>query len=169
MPRGSKKPCPGCNKVDPWRPASEVCSECKRALKRAAYLEEQLSKIEADEVMVTYGARAHWNSYIRTRSGKAGRELMGLFFNLAEAVSKPSTAHWTKSEFDLLGPPGSRGATRHVTMPRSVAVAIRNLRLAVVRALELEYEAGKDHGHKLLLRLAEGDISMNEFDQRTSE
>jgi hypothetical protein len=54
-------------------------------------------------------------------------------------------------------------------MAKPLAEAVRDLRNAVVDALDAEYEAGKAAGHNLLLRLADGDLSMNDFDARTRE
>lgn len=52
-------------------------------------------------------------------------------------------------------------------MLRCHASAIRDLRVVVLEALELEYECGKSDGHNLLMRLANGDLSLNELSKET--
>lgn len=54
-------------------------------------------------------------------------------------------------------------------MPRLLAEAIRDLHIGTIDALELEYEEGKKDGHNLLVRLASGDLSPNEFFKKTDQ
>lgn len=163
MRRGSSKPCPGCGEVKSWRPAKEVCTDCKRLLKRAVWLEEQLSKLDDDEVIVAFAERAYWNEYIYSHSG-VGRNLMDIFHRLAKSGSRPSPRG--NAEFNLLGKIESFGGTNAI-MPRPLAEAIAWLRDAVADALKKEYEEGKRDGHRLMMRLANGDLSMNDFDKET--
>lgn len=160
MARGSSKPCPGCGEVDSSRPAKEVCRACKHLLQRAKWLEEELSKLGDDKVVVKFGKLPHWNEYIHTKSD-VGRGLMDIFQRLAEAGSCPSAVH--SSEFRLLGKIDAFSGARYAVMLSPLAEAIRDLRVAVGEALKLEYEQGKKDGHNLLFRLASGDLSGNEF------
>ena len=162
MSRGSKKPCPGCGKIRPDRPAKEVCAHCKRLIERATWLETELSKVGNDEIIVRYGIRYYQNEYIHTHSD-SGRTLMRLFQSIAVSGSRISTS--TDAEFELLGKIDNYGfGGSYAVMSRSLAEAIRDLRIAVVSALKSEYEEGKKDGHNLLVRLASGELSMSDFD-----
>ncbi len=158
---GSKKPCPGCGEVVYGRAAKDVCSDCKSLLRRARWMEEQLSKLNDDEIVVSFGRVSHWNEYMYTQSG-AGRDLMDDFQSVALAGSRPSLT--SKAEFNLLGLIQS-GAADYVVMSRSLAEAVRDLRKNVQDALRQEYAQGKKDGSNLLKRLADGDLAVNEFNK----
>lgn len=161
--RGSQKPCPGCGGTKAYRKSDEVCTDCKSLLKRAQWMDEQLSKLGDDEVIVAIGQRSHWNAYIHSKSGK-GRDLQEIFHRLALSASRPALAY--HAEFELLGKIDN-GGRMYVKMPRPLAEAIKDLRSAIQPALEAEYEAGKADGHNLLMRLANGDLSVNEYMKKT--
>ena len=59
---GSKKPCPGCGRVDPERAANSVCHQCKCDLELSkAYkveLEQRKKKNTSDVERVSHGSRA---------------------------------------------------------------------------------------------------------------
>lgn len=163
--RGSSKPCPGCEKTETSRPAKEVCRHCKNLLKHAAWMEAQMSKLADDEIVVRYGKRANWNEYIYSHSDE-GRKLMDIFQRIAMAGSMPSVMF--SAEFNLLGETEGAGAAQYAKMTRPLAEAIRDLRIAVCEALKAEYQAGKKDGHSFVMRLASGDLSINEFDKKIS-
>lgn len=168
MKRGSKKPCPGCGKIDEWRPADKVCSDCQHLLKNAAKWEKQLSKITKDEAVVSFGEMYHWNQYIYTHINNVDNlssQIMRQFHELCkaaptrEAVNRPH-------EFTLMGKIEQYNAPKYV-MPRRLAEAIKNLYDMLQPMIDKVYEAGKNDGHNLLRRLATGDIAPNEFLQKT--
>lgn len=162
MTRGSSKPCPGCGKVKLGRATKEVCRDCRFLLDRAIWLEEALSKMGDDEIVVAFGDHSHWNEYIYSHSG-AGRNLMDDFQRVARAGSRQATT--LIAEFELLGKVEGGGHS-YAIMLRPLAEAVRDLRVAVSEALEKEYSKGKADGHNLLMRLADGDLSVNDFDKR---
>lgn len=158
---GSKKPCPGCGQVKGGRSASKVCRECEVLLERAGWMEEQLAELDEDEIVVSFGKGAHWNQYIYTRSD-TGRDLVDIFQRIANAGSRPALTY--KAKFNLLGVIDAFGE-KCVVMTEPLAEAIRDLRIAVQDALKLEYEQGKKDGQNLLRQLADGDISINDFNK----
>jgi len=164
MSRGSKKPCPGCKEVEHYRPANEVCSECARLLKEAAWMEERLNKMADDEIVVMYGERYHWNKYIYSRAS-VSRDLMKIFQRLAEAASRPTTKR--SSEVQLLGDIDPF-AQKYVIINKLLAETIIDLRREVQVALELEYKQGKKDGTSLLMGLADGSLSAQDFNDRTN-
>lgn len=169
MTRGSSKPCPGCGKTSSYRKADEVCMSCKALLNSAAKWKQQLVMLEsgADQIVVAIGKQSYWNEYIHDhiRNGKGyGRSLMDIFQRLALASSRPAVE--LEAEYKLLGKIDP-GGTMHITMPRSLAEVIKELHQFIQPMLDEVYSAGKHDGHRLLMRLAEGDLSPNEFLEET--
>lgn len=164
MKRGSSKPCPGCGKIESWRPADEVCRECKQALKKIKDWEEQISKIGNDQIVVSFGLRDYWNQYIHDHvnhdvtDDHIGRNIVSAFHRLALAASTPSLEY--HAEFELLGEAQGK---QYVIMQRSIAEAIRDLFALMQPSIEAIYKSGKLDGHNLLMRLATGDLAPNEF------
>lgn len=64
-------------------------------------MEDQLSRLDDDEVVVSVGERAHWNKYILTHSEGVGRNLMDIFHRVSLAGSRPALAK--DAEYHLLG------------------------------------------------------------------
>lgn len=148
-----------------FRPAKEVCKDCKNLLKRAEWMDAQLSTLEDDEIVIVYGKQAHWNEYISSHSGD-GRKLMDIFQRIALAASASTSTH--TAEFNLLGKTEGMGAVTYAKMARPLAEAIRDLRIAVSEALKLEYEAGKKDGLSFVRGLASGEISTKDFEKESS-
>lgn len=156
---GSKQPCPGCGEVVYGRAVKDVCRKCEILLERAGWMEEQLSKLDGDEIVVSFGKRPHWNEFIYTHSS-TGRNLSDILQRLANAGSRSTLT--CNAEFNLLGKIEYSGG-KYVVMSRDLAEAVRDLRVAVQDALKLEYEQGKKDGQNLLKQLADGDIAVNDF------
>jgi len=159
----STKPCPGCGQIGCYRKSNEVCNDCKLKIKRSEFLEKELTKLTDDEIIVTFGRASHWNKYLHTHSG-AGRNLMDIFQRIAESASRESMIK--KSDYVLLGKIDSF-AEQYSVMPKKLADAIKDLRIDVEKAIEEEYKCGKKDGQNLLHQLASGDLSVNDFNERT--
>ena len=160
----SKKPCPGCKKIKLGRSANDVCDDCAQLLHKAEWMEKELSPSD-NEIVISFAKRSHWNKYLFTKA-KTGQNLMDIFQRIAEAGSQKTTSQST--EFQLLGKiDGWRSSsdTTYRTMSKLLAEAVQDLRIAVEQALELEYKQGKKDGHNMLIRLADGDLSINDFNK----
>lgn len=167
MKNGSSKPCPGCGEIDSRRPADKVCNTCKAKLKRLDELEERLSG-NTDTVIVSF-ASASYNSYIWSKKRGSGNALQNAFYEIAFTAGKELPAY-SKAEYDLLGKRHDVGTHHYhvMEMPRQLAEAIKNTYAMMNKILEGEYEQGKSDGHNLLMRLAQGDLSPNEYLQNTN-
>ena len=166
MKRGTYKPCPGCGENN-YRPTDDVCSTCRRTLDRARDFSDLQKSLPDGIVIVEYAPRAYWNEHIYTNGDmdkRLGSKIMEKFFDLAVACSTPTNNH--NAEFELLGKMSS-GSREWAQMQRAVAVQIRDLYKLIQQALKNQYEAGKQDGHNLLMRLAQGDLSANEWLEKT--
>lgn len=166
MRKGSNRPCPGCGRIVEYRKSDKVCQDCESKLKRVEFLEQQLSKLSQEEIVVAVGQCAHWNAYLYAHSAGYGRKLMDVFQRVADAGSRASMTR--NAEYSLLGKIDSFGE-KYIVMPRALADAVRELRTEVQNAMKAEYEKGKTDGHSVLMRLANGDLSMNDFDESLSK
>lgn len=167
MRQGSNKPCPGCNKVKPCRSAKDVCKDCQFLLAYATEVKERIASLSDDEVVVSFGDVWFANEYIYTRAGDIdyhpGDSLRRLFWYVASFGSYPANVF--NAEFELLGRDDGVSRRAYAVMSRPLAEAVRDLYAAVQVALKAEYEQGKCDGSNLLMSLARGDLSMNDFDE----
>lgn len=163
----TKKPCPGCGKVDRYREADKVCKSCQHLIKRAKDLQEE--EAPRDSVFVRFSAVHHWNEYIYTRGAFASEIIMKAFVRLALAASVPSLNEaWEDGDLYILGKLSSGSADRYL-MNKEIAEAIKDLRFIAQDLIDSVYKKGKEDGHNLLMRLASGDISPNEYLKKTME
>ncbi len=160
---GSQKPCPGCGEIRSNRRTSEVCWQCEKDLAYAKRVRQELAAA-GEAIIVSFGDRDYANGYISTRDRESGNRLRELMFNLAKSVSVPANVFHADME-NLLGKDDGSSMRTYASMNLKTARVINILYGAIQEALKAEYEAGKVDGHNLLMRLASGDLAMNEFDK----
>ncbi len=163
MRKGSQKPCPGCGEIRNYRRASEVCRQCEKDLVYARRVRQELAA-GGETIIVSFGDRSYANEYISTRDRESGPRLQQLMFDLAKSTSAPVDVYHAELEF-LLGKDNGASMRIYASMKSETARVINTLYRAIQEALKAEYEAGKADGHNLLMRLASGDLAMNEFDK----
>ena len=168
MPK-TRKPCPSCKEVT-WyrRDVGDICENCKNDRKRLEYLEGQFAKINGESAQVYYSPAPHWNQYFHTHG--ADDELQRDFYDLAEALITPYSGEDFEGEINLLGK-GSGGSFNNTrgTLRRDAAEAFVRLHQSMQPLLDAVYQAGFRDGNNLLMRLANGDISPNQYLQKTKE
>jgi len=157
--RGSKKPCPGCGEVKQGRQVADVCSDCGNLLGKSKWMEEQLSRVSDNEIVVSFGEQAHWNTGFYTRS-HTGREILSILHHIVKSAAHPTLSQ--NPEFEMLGKIDYCGVS-YGTMSKPLAEGLRDLYWTLNKAFKAEYEVGKKDGHNLLMRLADGDIGADEF------
>lgn len=166
MRRGSGKPCPGCGEVVEWRPADQLCQACKVLLARARAMAAELSR-KPDEVAVTFSSTPHLNKSIRVHGDsfavRTGEQLRKALVTIALQMSRRDFGD-AEVWFDLLGRTEyGYAAGGAYLMPRVMAEAVRDLRGLIATAIEQSYAAGRADGNNLLVRLAQGDLSPNDY------
>lgn len=178
MAFGTYKPCHGCGQGHRYRAVSEVCGDCKAALRagRAVTNEAQAS----DEKGVLFRLTKEWPSfYIPSSDPETGRKLREAFEKLARASLKAvrSKKDPYSQGVEALPPEGDtvRYFSTHDakatlwTGPRRVAAAITELDLAVRKALMLSREIGEEEGSDLLRQIAGGKLSIGELNDLSVE
>ena len=130
----TKKPCPGCGEVKPKRRANEVCNACMFKLSRYDDLEEENKRLRETFDYV----ECH---YVRPYESR------GAHVAIALAIA------------DLLSAMPKRGNVPLVPATMDVHGVSRRL----IEIADSEYKRGLKDGTRLLQRLNEGSISMDDF------
>lgn len=176
----TKTPCPGCGEVYPNRHPNELCPHCRRQLDETIpMLKTAIKKLSQNRDRVAFGEVYHWNRYYRcpvTRSkyhtlmnGDDNSALLRkALFDLAEKITVVDGVHTDKPLFPLGDPKDNFHMYNAIigTMPAGAAQAFRTLVDLLQPIINDAFEAGKEDGASLLLSLASGDISMNDFDKQ---
>lgn len=170
---GSKKPCPGCGQVDPYRKIDEVCRDCKRNLREVAWLRKALEEANAGRLVAKLGAKSHWNRYFTVRYPRRGNYEIGsalqrAIYHTCLAGSVPSgsdrdSPYLMKKEREHFATDGSH-IYRAVTQEFFDAVQV--LMDTIDEALSQSFAAGQEDGQRFLLDLAEGNVSINKYEDR---
>lgn len=151
--------------------ANEICDECKKIFEDYTRVTEEWRKRSRVDIMpVLAGSTPHWNDYYIIRGDKISsrdfaKELQIAFYNLAIAASKPSMSlHNFNDTKSLLGRTEDfLSLEAHRLVKRDLGESIIALQKIIKPMLEEAYERGKQDGENLLMRLATGDITINDF------
>lgn len=167
----TRKPCPSCKEVYPWqRDADDICPNCQNDRKRLEYLEAEFSKINSETVQVYYQAAPHWNQYFYSHCGADTGELQKAFYALAESIVVPYTGDYQEGGISLMGPGSGGGfrSGRRGLLRKDIAEAFIKLHQSIQPLLDAVHEDSFKQGHNLLMRLAAGDLSPNEYMKKSS-
>lgn len=169
---GSSKPCPGCGEVAAYRPAKEVCGECKRLLKLAIETEKRLEFQDSDTECVSIPEMPHWLPYISHGYVPGEAEHSKMFQSSILSLVRSVGAFTTKSEYghisqveDLIS--GSDSSREVYQLSQNAIWAIRVIYESATGMAQAGYDNGYERGHNLLMELAEGTTSISEFNDRT--
>jgi hypothetical protein len=121
-----------------------------------------MSHVNGDEAIVVFGKQPWWNEYIHTYSTGTSDKINNAFHALAMSLIRPYSEWPGDRETIALMGKKYQGAVYGV-MRRESAEAFVLLWESIQPALNAAYQAGKDAGSNLLMRLATGDLAPNEF------
>jgi hypothetical protein len=181
-----RKPCPCCKKVNPRRPANDICYDCRRTFEFAEKLvaEEKL-KVDSAEDVGVFKCRDlecwhwwphYWRDLPKGTDSGAHERFRKAMHRLASLLASPADQNrlsGIKDRFDLPYIYGEKqhwdGSAVYVTVPRVVAAALVELDAA---QRNLMCEAGRaafDSGRSLLVSLAAGTTSIADFDKEVTQ
>lgn len=149
-----------------------MCQECAARLVAAIHQEEKAAQ-ETTRVVRTIGEMSHWTPYIHHDT--KGHTLQAAFHSAAlkcaevvpEGVDNdalPGHPSWNTMP-RMYGPGDSLSyrQTLRLIMAPEIAEALEHLHKAAKVALNNAYDEGVKRGRSILLNLAEGDLSINDF------
>ncbi len=171
----SAKPCPGCKEMV-WHETGGVCYACKRDLDHVIEMNQRVAKLRSDGTAATYrfSTVPHWNPGIYPgpdfKDHDDYRELLrNLVVAVATEVFPQDTADRDNRQaeelLDAERNPYDNSARDTLAINPTVANAIRALDKWCRQALPAAYNAGKGHGSKVLMQLASGNLTINDFDK----
>lgn len=191
-PRRQSKPCPGCGATGEYRLVDQVCDDCKRVLKAARTHEQyaaDLLKAGKELIALPASDSKHWWPSFYQGKASASNENHAARKSLAYALAELSTlsgefTHACKSEeknagkltheeYSIYGAGCSTrecwqgrntwsGGRLYLFNPR-VAELFRIIYDAIGLSLELTDADGRRAGNNLLMELATGQLSIDEF------
>ncbi len=187
--RGTRKPCPGCGQVKSYRPAAEVCGECRQDLELARAVHGRRLREASGEngkraFRIAEPGWAHFYPYVYCGQGggDAGGRFRDAFDALVTALAEPitwddlperidedGTEHLDKGIERLVG--GDRDYEQHepALLPQAAGLALRELYAAVQAVSAEALENGRGEGRQLLVGLATGRLSVGEFNKKTTD
>ena len=179
-----KSPCPGCGKTGYYGLKGTLCMDCNEAIKigREVLSARQLAKNAPIGAFLVPWAWYAWPSF-RHSNGESKYPIPGA----KSEESKRGAAdlfewHW-HALVELLGEPchhtndakliipqqsvDSRSSTTTVTMRKDIVEHLRELYRFIEEMIENGYIEGRTEGENLIGRLASGDLSVRELNQKS--
>lgn len=172
-----RKPCPGCNQVDQRRPADQVCHECQQLIKEALARRAELQRTkEAEPAKLPHSA--HCLPYIPNVDGDERDVIQRFVFGLVKMVGTPTkwNAKWfppqtySRTGYIIEGKSGcDSGGTTYWLVPRGLVKMLQDLYAAILAGSANAYAEGFSNGHNLILGLATGETSIDDFNEQSAQ
>lgn len=169
MPR-TRKPCPGCHEEPVLgRDSESVCNDCKKLLQEAIDARARKNR-RADTELVGVPFAAHGFPYIVRLGTDLNDEVRDAFFALCELLGSQVQGIFVSTNasiVDLSEDRFNHASPRAWYLPKGLAAITTRLYDAIIRGSEAAYETGRSEGHQLLIGLATGRTSIDQFNEAT--
>ncbi len=170
----TKKPCPGCGKLDPYRPADKVCSACHAALRRSEKTDRELEAAAKQPGLapVWLPWAIHAYPYIRNaRDHETGEDFDRDFYRAADTLLRCSGVHAPTLGRGNCSPvfeypknhPESSFDSTVIHIERPVLDQWRKLHGAVQGIARTAHKIGADEGANMLARMARNEVTVADF------
>lgn len=171
----TKKPCPGCKEIKPDRKADEVCYDCQCELRLAKQAAAAYAETMKEQIVVAFGRAPYWNHYLpiptpQTGNRELARDLQKVLHDLALAITNPTVDVWDRNAPHLLGEDSTPWQSQlyyRYCSPETLK-AMQDLRAILDEIVTSAYVAGKEDGRKLLVSLAQGDLTIDQYQHEIS-
>lgn len=165
----STKPCHGCGSTLPhW--SDQVCDQCATAIK--GYNTIMAERAAAgDMVEMIAKERSYALPHMFKCPDDQRKEIQESILKLTNALSTPAVGVWTSGKahiFDFKGQYGSSDFSTVVRIRPEHAQALGTLYEAMRQGFELAYQSGYGDGRNLLMGLASGKITSDEFNDKAA-
>jgi hypothetical protein len=161
MPK-TKKPCPACKNVEPSRGADEICYRCEDLLKTARLLSEQQER-EFPAVRLV-PEQPHWLP--RIWRSEADREAQEAFLAVCRMIGKHLPKQHAKPLISKQESSWSSD-TNIYAFQEGIPEMLDRLYNALTKIPDAAYREGKRDGRNLLVRIAEGELSIEDINKVT--
>ena len=162
----TRKPCPACKKVSPYRPAADVCSKCQQLIVEALARREEL-KQNKELVPTRLGQAAHWNDtyYYRGRRDDIDVTARAIYLLAKELTIKDPEFRADYGEPGILGKVEGYGETC-MLVDKKIGELLFDLNVSIHVLVRGAYAEGKQDGRNLLMALQSGELSQKDFNER---
>ena len=170
----TQKPCPGCHKPG-LRDADSVCYECKKKLEEADVARARQEQDSGYQIYQVPGIERFPNYHIPARFlpdevRSRMKTISAAMEVLARSIGLPVLGKYFPSNHLFFYPKGYRveygSRSSYLLFKPETAQAIDQLDTAIQAALEAAYQIGKQDGSHLLMQLADGDITIGDFNKQ---
>lgn len=160
----TRKPCPACKEVSSTRPADDICYACKKLIEDGHRF--RALNDDREPVFVPIYDSGWEPSLYCGSSTNADKEFRRLFLGLINVIARDYHSCGSHSEDSVVRSNGYCRSTWK-TVPRGAKDLLKNLYLAADGLIKASYRRGKDDGERFIVRLAEGDVSISDFNEAT--
>lgn len=166
----TKKPCPGCGRVDPERAANSVCQQCKYDLELSKAYKAELEQRKEKNTSEVEWIRIpdNWSGLPRFCNDTLKEAIYNLILTVGTPLDKSNNrmTYMADIPHKQYNNHYTNAYNRFVCVPRGVRAALVELFEQIRLDIADTYASGKRYGRSILHRLADGDISMNDFFNR---
>jgi hypothetical protein len=177
----TKKPCPGCKEVHPYRGADDLCAGCERLLEDGRKYQADLAKTSPalrhyvySEAFYGYPGYGEESSRIRRKesaSDRARKALVALIESLSRTASvNVQCRKWGQDQAPLVIKAMTREMSdwMHVIRMNPEHARLLNELDAAFRDVAHDtYEAGREYGQSLIASLARGESTISDWNEAT--
>jgi hypothetical protein len=158
------KPCPGCHTTEHRRSSADsVCWNCEKAIAEGRRSWERNS--EKDDLL-TVGIP--FGFYGLPYLGDEGRAVQEAFFNLLMMLKVQSDGRGCERVYLLQSEDRHSCETAWVTLKRRHLQILEKLYQSIIDLRKGSEKEGREEGQSLLLQLANGQLSLDDFDKSTT-
>jgi hypothetical protein len=161
----TRSACPACKEPGEWRDASDVCTSCRALINEGLMRRREISQTP-DVVIARLPFAAHGLPYILHAP-----DARDPFFELLKAISTPAP-HEAKGGFGagavfVAGQKSGWDDGDYVSVRSDLLPLLDDLYQRILEGAKCAYEEGYNDGANLLVRIAEGELSIAEINKAT--
>ncbi len=172
MTKQTRKPCHGCGESPGpfFRAADSVCGSCKELMEDGRKYRTRLDA-EADVVHKSLPHAPHsfpyiHNGYVDYKDNHPG-VFQGAFYELAIRLSVPGECAKGRKRLVSMRDSAFDGGNTVVALPSDVANLLDTLYCSANDMVQAGYANGHKDGHRFVVGLADGSVSIDDFNKVT--
>ena len=172
----TKKPCPGCGEVVPYRKVNDICNKCKTCIQEGRARGKAILKARENKKLSV--VQVHWLPSIHeinsiydangtpVLDNKFSEHLKKTFISLAQAVSEPGGVEAGSTDTELLVAHQERAygcPEANRTMPPAVLALFQELYACIITAAKNAYANGEERARDYFQSIVAGKVSLSNF------
>lgn len=180
MPQ-TRKPCPACGEAKGWRDSNGICEDCKRLIEDGKTYRDLMAKkiaaknkyelrIVPSETISYCWPRPYVAVYVAKEECEKIRDTFAVIALLfKEDLARSSGKHYSNVPALINQQRNDHDRCFKALFPKGTPVKLQELFDSIETALKATYKAGIQEGSNILRQLAEGKITVEKFNELTTE